>query len=59
MNSILVYCGHELLGGRFPFSWSVTGYVTHAEKLAMNLVGTAAWVFIAYYLHTIKFYLKI
>lgn len=59
MNSILVYVGSEILGRYFPFSWNVSGHVQHAELLAMNLVGTAVWLIISYYLYSIKFFVKI
>lgn len=59
MNSILVYVGSEILNNYFPFSWTVRGHVQHAELLAMNLVGTTAWIIISYYLHYIKFFVKI
>jgi heparan-alpha-glucosaminide N-acetyltransferase len=59
MNSILLYVGHGILYNNFPFSWKMDKYGTHAEKLAMNLIGTALWVYISYYLFQKKFFLKI
>ena len=59
MNSILVYVGSEILGRYFPFCWTVSGHVQHADLLAMNLVGTAVWLIISYYLYYIKFFFKI
>ena len=59
MNSILVYVGSEILGKYFPFSWIVSGQEQHADKLAMNLVGTTVWLIISYYLYCIKFFVKI
>ncbi|XP_058944843.2 heparan-alpha-glucosaminide N-acetyltransferase-like [Pocillopora verrucosa] len=59
MNSILVYVGSEILGRYFPFCWTVSGHVQHADLLAMNLVGTAVWLIISYYLYYIKFFVKI
>ncbi|XP_062520516.1 heparan-alpha-glucosaminide N-acetyltransferase-like [Corticium candelabrum] len=56
-NSILVYVGHEIVFGWFPFGWSSDE--THANLMARNLTGTALWVVISYYLYTIKFFLKI
>ena len=47
MNSILLYCGHEICADLFPFSW-VTITDTHAEKLFMNLWGMSLWVTISY-----------
>lgn len=60
MNSILLYVGHGILQRHFPFSWDMDKYTgTHAEKLAMNMLGTGLWLLIAYYLFTINFFLKI
>ena len=59
MNSILVYVGSEILGNYFPFSWAVSGHIQHEEKLAMNMIGTAVWLMISYYLFCIKFFVKI
>ena len=59
MNSILLYVGHGILWRHFPFSWETDEYGTHEEKLTMNLIGTALWVAIAYYLFRKKFFLKV
>lgn len=59
MNSILVYVGSEILGNYFPFSWTVSGHMQHADLLAMNLVGTTVWLVISYYLYCFKFFVKI
>jgi len=59
MNSILLYVGHETLGGFIPFSWGITDTATHAEWLTMNLLGVSYWVLIAYYCYKINFFLKI
>lgn len=57
MNSILVYAGSETVGGWFPFSWNASQ--THLNLLAQNFTGTVLWVIIAYYLFTVKFFVKI
>ncbi|XP_020913771.2 heparan-alpha-glucosaminide N-acetyltransferase [Exaiptasia diaphana] len=59
MNSILLYVGYGILYNRFPFTWKTDEYVTHTEKLSMNLLATALWVLISYYLFQKKFFLKI
>ncbi|CAK8692393.1 unnamed protein product [Clavelina lepadiformis] len=59
MNSILLYVGHEVLHGCIPFAWGATEYSTHAEYLAMNVIGVGCWVLIAYYCSYIKFFVKI
>ncbi|XP_077999350.1 heparan-alpha-glucosaminide N-acetyltransferase-like [Glandiceps talaboti] len=57
MNSILLYCGHEIMRNYFPWQWK-TGQ-THAEELASDLVGTSLWLLTALYLHRKKVFLKI
>ncbi|XP_068707454.1 heparan-alpha-glucosaminide N-acetyltransferase-like [Montipora foliosa] len=59
MNSILVYVGSEILGNYFPFSWTVSGHMQHADLLSMNLIGTTVWLITSYYLYCIKFFVKI
>ncbi|XP_068924465.1 heparan-alpha-glucosaminide N-acetyltransferase-like [Petaurus breviceps papuanus] len=59
MNSILVYVGHSLLAGYFPFSWEMKSPSSHAEPLAQDLLGTAIWVFIAFLLFRKNVFLKI
>ncbi|XP_033644142.1 heparan-alpha-glucosaminide N-acetyltransferase-like [Asterias rubens] len=58
MNPITLYCGHEILMGQFPFSWSPV-YGTHAELLSMSLLCSSLWVCIAYYMFKINFFVKI
>ncbi|XP_031550825.1 heparan-alpha-glucosaminide N-acetyltransferase-like isoform X2 [Actinia tenebrosa] len=59
MNSIAIYCGSELIGEHFPFSWNLEEYHTHGEQLLMNLVGTGCWLALAYYMYYIEFFVKI
>ena len=59
MNPILIYCGHEVLGGYFPFSFQIYGYTTHAIFLSMNLIGVTCWCCIAYYLYWNNFFISI
>ncbi|XP_065842224.1 heparan-alpha-glucosaminide N-acetyltransferase-like [Oscarella lobularis] len=59
MNSILVYVGHELADGRFPFAYSWPGEANHANQLASSLIGMTLWVIIAYYLYVIDFFVKV
>ncbi|XP_789038.4 heparan-alpha-glucosaminide N-acetyltransferase isoform X2 [Strongylocentrotus purpuratus] len=58
MNSIAVYCGSEVLGKYFPFCWEPV-FNTHAELLAMNVIGASLWVLISYYMYAIDFFVKI
>eukprot|EP00117_Sycon_ciliatum_P004094 scpid46106/ scgid2492/ Heparan-alpha-glucosaminide N-acetyltransferase; Transmembrane protein 76 len=57
MNSIFVYVGSELLQKFFPFSFQVSS--GHSGILASSLVGVSVWLVVAFYLHHIKFFLKI
>ncbi|XP_053644805.1 heparan-alpha-glucosaminide N-acetyltransferase isoform X1 [Cherax quadricarinatus] len=58
MNSILVYMGHEICGGLFPWSWTPVGE-HHANYLIMNLWGTSMWIIIAYICHRQKLYVSV
>jgi len=57
MNSILIYCGHELLGDYFPFSYHTDD--THTAQLFRNLIGVACWVVIAFRMYQNKFFINI
>lgn len=59
MNSLLVYVGHELLQGYFPFSFSWRHAHDHGHRLAQNLVGAGVWVVISCILHWRRLYLSI
>jgi heparan-alpha-glucosaminide N-acetyltransferase len=58
MNSILIYIGHDILGGFFPFSYQ-TDSTSHARQLQMNLIGVCCWAVLGYYFYRIKFFLKV
>lgn len=58
MNPILVYMGHEICHGMFPFSWAPFSQ-SHYEALTMNLWGTFLWMFIAYVLYKKKIFLAV
>lgn len=57
-NSILLYIGHELTKGIFPFGWTPVGS-SHGTHLLMNLWGASLWMLIAYACHRNKFYLSV
>jgi len=61
MNSIAIYCLHEVLSEYFPFHWNLTAnqYETHGPQLAENLIGTSLWLLVSYYFYTIDFFVKI
>ncbi|KAB0792026.1 hypothetical protein PPYR_13987 [Photinus pyralis] len=50
MNSLILYIGHVLLKGTFPFAWLPTSQ-THGAYLYMNLWSMALWVAISIYLY--------
>ncbi|CAL4182162.1 unnamed protein product, partial [Meganyctiphanes norvegica] len=58
MNSILLYVGHEMCNGLFPWFWSPVGDY-HLNHLIMNAWGTSLWICTAYLCHRNKFYLSI
>lgn len=58
MNSILIYVGHEVLGGYFPFQWPHQED-NHLIFLSANLVAIGLWMLIAFYCYLIGFYVKI
>jgi len=58
MNSILLYMGHEICSGMFPWSWKPLGN-SHAELLAMNMWGCGLWVLTSYMLYRKKMFLAL
>eukprot|EP01116_Phalansterium_solitarium_P010286 TRINITY_DN2490_c0_g1_i1.p1 TRINITY_DN2490_c0_g1~~TRINITY_DN2490_c0_g1_i1.p1 ORF type:complete len:629 (-),score=137.35 TRINITY_DN2490_c0_g1_i1:108-1994(-) len=58
MNSIVIYCGHEVLNEYFPLSWNMP-IPTHAQVLSSNLIGVICWNLIAFYMFQIKFFINI
>ncbi|EGC32733.1 hypothetical protein DICPUDRAFT_49381 [Dictyostelium purpureum] len=58
MNPITIYCGHEILGGYFPFSFSVE-YQTHSLYLLSNCIGVGCWLLIAYLMFLNKVFINI
>ena len=58
LNSILLYVGHELTNGVFPFGWHPVG-VDHGSHLLMNLWATSLWGMIAYVCHLKKIYISV
>nr|CAD7418218.1 unnamed protein product [Timema cristinae] len=58
MNAILLYVGHELTHGVFPWGWQPY-YHTHMEYLLMALWGSCLWVFIAFVLFKRNIFLTI
>jgi heparan-alpha-glucosaminide N-acetyltransferase len=57
MNSIVVYAASETFEKFFPFSATLTGDVSgHAEHLASNIAGVAAWLVFARWLYVKGFF---
>ncbi|OQR85837.1 heparan-alpha-glucosaminide N-acetyltransferase-like [Achlya hypogyna] len=49
MNAIVLYVGHEVLIGYFPFTYDRAD--THTAWTISNLIGCACWLAIAYAMH--------
>ncbi len=58
MNSIVLYVGHELFRGYFPFAWKPYSK-GHAERLVMNLWATFLWLLIALILKRFKVFIAL
>ncbi|ETO13169.1 transmembrane protein [Reticulomyxa filosa] len=58
MNSIIVYCGSEILGSSFPFAWK-SGITTHAKLLSSNVIGCLMWTWVAYTLYSKKIFFNL
>ncbi len=50
MNPIVLYVGHELCRGYFPFAWRPFSQ-THIELVLMNVWATSLWLMIAFCLY--------
>ena len=69
MNSILVYCGHEILQGYFPFSMSLhplkdsdfdgEAFGSHTAALVSAIIGVSCWMIIAFWLYKKKIFVKV
>jgi len=58
MNSILLYLGHEMCDGMFPWSWRPITQ-SHAELLAMNMWGCGLWILTSYVLYKKRIFLAL
>jgi len=58
MNSILMYMGHEIMSGMFPWSWKPFTE-SHAEMLAMNMWGCGLWILTSFVLYQKKLFLAL
>jgi len=57
MNSILIYCSHEVLDNRFPFRYHTDA--VHSAKLLESIVGVTAWTIIAFRMYQLDFFVNI
>ena len=57
MNAILLYAGHELLRGYFPFMFKTNEQ--HWELLLGAFIGTSVWTIIAAVCYKNDFFVKI
>ena len=57
MNSIMIYCAHEILSDYFPFHWQTNNQ--HAQLMPCHVLGTSLWVSIAFVFHRWGVYLKV
>lgn len=57
MNSIVIYCGHDICGGRFPVQFDVDN--THTKQIAMNFYGSMFWAIVAGILYYNKIFIAI
>ncbi|XP_075241526.1 heparan-alpha-glucosaminide N-acetyltransferase-like [Convolutriloba macropyga] len=58
MNSLLLYMGHELLMGWFPFSWGVE-FPDHTTFMLENVTACALWIGIAGFCYHVNFFFKV
>ncbi|TRY61485.1 hypothetical protein TCAL_02163 [Tigriopus californicus] len=58
MNAILLYVGHEVCKGYFPFSWKSFS-ITHTEMLLMNIWAVSVWVMLSFILYRLKFFITV
>ncbi|GAB1608749.1 heparan-alpha-glucosaminide N-acetyltransferase-like, partial [Argonauta hians] len=57
LNSIVLYCGHNILANYFPINWTVEA--VHWKLLLMDTWGTAFWVIVAYILFRKKIFISL
>ncbi|XP_075216758.1 heparan-alpha-glucosaminide N-acetyltransferase [Lycorma delicatula] len=59
MNSVLLFIGHTVTYQMFPWHWSISVMNTHIILMLEAVWGTALWIYIAYWLYTCQFFLKL
>ena len=58
MNSILLYCSHDVFSEFFPFSYD-TNETSHEQLLVCNMIGTGCWLVLSYYFFKTGFFWKL
>jgi len=59
MNSILLYCGHQVGWMITPFHWALDNMETHAARLPEAMWGVALWLIISYVLYRKKVFVTV
>jgi hypothetical protein len=59
MNSIVVYCCHEIFHGYFPVRWQMPDPSEHWQQLFMAMWGTGVWTGMAYVLYRRKIFVAL
>jgi len=59
MNSILLYCGHQVGWQIFPFHWVIGDMRTHMVRLPEALWGAALWILVSFILYRKKVFVTV
>jgi len=59
MNSILLYCGHQIGWMIFPWHFAIGSMNTHAARLPEALWGASLWVLISFVLYKKKVFVTV
>ena len=59
MNSILLYCGHQIGWQLTPFHWALNNMETHAARLPEAMWGVALWLIISFVLYRKKIFITV
>jgi len=59
MNSILLYCGHQIGWMITPFHWALDRMDTHAARLPEAMWGVALWLIISFVLYRKKIFITV
>lgn len=57
MNSIIIYCGHELCSDKFPIQFQVDR--VHSDLLALHVYGVTCWIIISGVMYYKKIFIAI